>query len=105
MLQPEASMPQFHFRIRNRSRQLLAEDDIQETDLFSAGRAIMTALALFSATQGFQPDGMIELDDDTGRTVVRMNLKGEPLTLSRVPDLGFVPSHKVGLIRSPVTVC
>lgn len=67
-------MPQYQFRVRDRSKRVLAENVIVERDIVSACQSISAAIALFIASQGGHNDAVIELDDPDGTTVARLSL-------------------------------
>lgn len=70
-------MPVFHYRVRDRSRRVIAENDVDEPDFAAACRAVAVALAFFTFSQQAFPDATIELDDADGRPVTRISLRVE----------------------------
>jgi hypothetical protein len=70
----EQLMPIYRFRIRDRFKCILAEDDIVETDTASACRAAAVAVALFTFSYGAVPGAIVELEDVSGRTIAHVNL-------------------------------
>ncbi|MGI2034029.1 hypothetical protein ACRQ1B_16675 [Rhizobium panacihumi] len=67
-------MPRYHFRIRDRTKRVLAEDDIVERDHASARRAVTFAIALFISGHGGEVGATVELDDPNGTTIARLSL-------------------------------
>ncbi|TWF46553.1 hypothetical protein [Neorhizobium alkalisoli] len=70
-------MERFTFKVRDRFRRVLAEDQIEEVDARTACKAAAMALAMFTFSQAVIPDTSIEVDDIEGRTIARIAIKIE----------------------------
>lgn len=67
-------MPRYRFRIGDKAKRVLAEDEIIQRDHAAARRAVTFAIALFKSGHGSESGATIELYDPRGTTIARLSL-------------------------------
>lgn len=70
-------MARFTFKVRDKFKRILAENQIEEASAQSACRAAAVALAMFTFGQATVPDTSIDIDDIDGRTIAKIAIKVE----------------------------